>query len=420
MQIAAMAEAARPISPYSREIVLHALYEAAELEHNLMCTYLYAAFSLKAGVEEGLSAEEAEATARWRRAILDVAIDEMGHLAAVWNITAALGGAPRFGRTNFPIDPGYLPAGVVVKLAPFNENVLQHFIHLERPHGSPEPDGGGFAPEREFVRGATHPRLTPMGVDYETVGEFYAMLGERLRGLTERLGETATFCGDPALQLSKAEIDLPQVHPVKCLATALQAFDAIVQEGEGAAEDSEHSHFQAFIKLRSEYAALKAKNPDFAPAFPGAHNPVLRRPPKPEGHVWIENEEAAQTVDVANAAYSLMLRTIAFAFTLPSPSADKSLAVDLAIGLMRAVAILGESAARLPAGPSNPNCNAGLSFTALRDAAALSDGSGARHFIAERFAEIADGAAALTMDKRRQAAKQMLADLSGRAKALLR
>ena len=30
-----------------REILINALYEAAELEHNLMCTYLYAAFSLK-------------------------------------------------------------------------------------------------------------------------------------------------------------------------------------------------------------------------------------------------------------------------------------------------------------------------------------------------------------------------------------
>ncbi len=56
----------------------------------------------------------------------------MGHLAAVWNITAALGGSPRFGRGNFPLDPGMLPAGIVVKLAPFNEAVLQHFIFLER------------------------------------------------------------------------------------------------------------------------------------------------------------------------------------------------------------------------------------------------------------------------------------------------
>ncbi len=42
----------------SRERLLHALYEAAELEHNLMCTYLYAAFSLKSGVEEGLTPVE--------------------------------------------------------------------------------------------------------------------------------------------------------------------------------------------------------------------------------------------------------------------------------------------------------------------------------------------------------------------------
>ena len=51
----------------SRETLVHQLYEAAELEHNLMCTYLYAAFSLRSGTEEGLSAAEAEATARWRR-----------------------------------------------------------------------------------------------------------------------------------------------------------------------------------------------------------------------------------------------------------------------------------------------------------------------------------------------------------------
>src|SRR5207248_10558622 len=124
-----------------REVLLHALYEAAELEHNLMCTYLYAAFSLKDG--DGLSAEEAAAVKRWRDVLIGVAIEEMGHLTAVWNITAALGGAPRFGRGNFPLDPGYLPAGVVVKLAPFNAATLQHFVLLERPRGSGECDGEG-------------------------------------------------------------------------------------------------------------------------------------------------------------------------------------------------------------------------------------------------------------------------------------
>src|SRR4051794_14877511 len=116
----------------TREQLLHALYEAAELEHTLMCTYLYACFSMRHGEAEGLSAEEAAAVESWRGTLLRVAIDEMGHLTAIWNITSALGGTPRFGRDNFPIAPGALPAGVVVRLAPFNEAVLQHFIHLER------------------------------------------------------------------------------------------------------------------------------------------------------------------------------------------------------------------------------------------------------------------------------------------------
>src|SRR5664279_4586988 len=106
----------------SREHLFHALSEAAELEHCLMCTYLYAAYSLKTGANEGLTAVQLDAVTRWRRTIVEIAIQEMGHLVAVWNITAALGGAPRLGRSNFPIDPGYLPAGIVVKLAPFNSD----------------------------------------------------------------------------------------------------------------------------------------------------------------------------------------------------------------------------------------------------------------------------------------------------------
>jgi len=76
----------------TRELALHALYEAAELEHNLMCTYLYAAFSLRDGVAEGLAPDEAEVVSRWRQKLIRVAVEEMQHLAAVWNITSALGG----------------------------------------------------------------------------------------------------------------------------------------------------------------------------------------------------------------------------------------------------------------------------------------------------------------------------------------
>ena len=408
-----------PAALTQREVLLHALYEAAELEHNLMCTYLYAAASLKDGEREGLGAGEAAAVRRWRQALLGVAIEEMGHLAAVWNITSGLGGSPRFGRSNFPLDPGLLPASVVVKLAPFNADTLQHFVFLERPSGSTEQDGEGFAYERSYVRGGTSgARLTPMGVNYDTVGDFYEALGEGLRALVAHCGEANAFDGDRALQLSPEEVNLPGARHVVCLKTALAAFAAIVEQGEGAPRDSVGSHYQKFLGMRAELRALREANPAFSPAFPAATNPVLRRPPRPEGRVWLENPDAVATVDLANASYGLMLRLLAYAYGVRGPGAEKSLTVDLAIGLMQAVMPLAERAARLPAGPSNPQCNAGMSFITLRDSAALPPGPAARRLFVERFAQLHEGAAALRAsgDARALAAADQLASLASRAR----
>src|SRR6201996_6402701 len=185
----------------TREHAFHALYEAAELEHNLMGTYLYAAFSLKDGEADGMSADETAAGKRQRSWLVKGAVEEMGHLTAVWNITSALGGAPRFGRTNFPLDPGLLPAGIVVKLAPFTPATLQHFVFLERPTGAAEKDGEGFAYDRVYVRGSDVRRLIPMGLNYETVGDFYIALSKGLRDIVSQFGEDTTFDGDPALQM---------------------------------------------------------------------------------------------------------------------------------------------------------------------------------------------------------------------------
>ncbi|MEO8699671.1 MAG: ferritin-like domain-containing protein [Kofleriaceae bacterium] len=401
----------------SREQLVHLLYEAAELEHDLMCTYLYAAFSLRSGEAEGLSANEAGAVARWRATMIRIAIEEMGHLAAVWNITAGLGASPRFNRENFPLAPGSLPASVVVKLAPFGEAALQHFVHLERPADSAEPEGAGFAYEIPFKRGSDRPRLTPMAVDYETVGAFYAALGEALRTFVEEHGESGAFCGDPELQLSTTETELVGTKPVICLKTALAALSAIVEQGEGAPGHSETSHFTRFHQIHDELVALQAANPAFTPAFPAATNPLLRRPVVAEHRVWIENEDAARVVDLANASYQLMLRLLAYSYVVPRSAPEKRLAVDLALGLMRAFTLLAERAARLPAGPSHPDCNAGVSFTALRDAAPFAPGHSAWQFFDERFAELAAGIAAIEGgDPRITGARRVFDDLAVRVK----
>ncbi|HSC86329.1 MAG TPA: ferritin-like domain-containing protein [Polyangiaceae bacterium] len=410
-----MTNAGGPAVP-DRETLVHLLYEAAELEHNLMCTYLYAAFSLRSGTEEGLTADEAPQVEAWRRAILSVAIDEMGHLAAVWNITAALGGAPRFGRDNFPLDAGHLPARLVVKLAPFGREVLQHFVHLERPHGSDERDGEGFEPPTLFARGLVGKRLTPMPVDYDTVGDFYEHLSTSLAAFVAEHGESAAFVGDPAFQLSPHEIDLTGAQPVLCSKTALNAFRAIVEQGEGAPADVATSHFQRFSRIAREFDELVARRPEFSPAFPAAHNPVLRPPMGRTGRVWIENVDASRTVDVANTCYALMLRLVAYSYVVPRPHPDKQLALDLGIGLMRAMSPLGELAARMPAGPSNPQCNAGMSFTALRESAALPAGAGGV-FFKERLKELLEAARELTpsADGRTERAVRVLGELLARA-----
>src|SRR5215472_17298700 len=409
---------AADLSPYlQREILINALYEASELEHDLMCTYLYAAASLRNGEAEGLSATESAAVKRWRGVLLGVAIQEMGHLAAVWNITSALGAAPRIGRSNFPLDPGFLPAGITVKLAPFNAETLQHFVFLERPHGATEPEGAGFACERPYVRGTDRPHLTPMGRDYDTVGVFYDRLGNGLRTFVGRYGESIAFDGDPALQLSAEEVNLTGCRPVICLKTALAAFHSIIEQGEGAPRDSAGSHFQKFLGIRAELGALKQRNPAFTPAFPAATNPVLRRPPRPEGRVWLEDADAFATADLANASYALMLRLIGYAYVLRGPNQEKSLAVDLAIGLMQAMMPLAERAARLPAGPSNPHCHAGISFIAPRDPSPLPPARAARRLLLERFEQLADAGAGLrtTGDTRAIAAGEQLARLATRA-----
>ena len=68
-----------------REHLWSLLAEAAQYEHMIMCQYLYACFSLKAEPDEGLTADQADAVARWQKTLTGIAIEEMPHLALVMN-----------------------------------------------------------------------------------------------------------------------------------------------------------------------------------------------------------------------------------------------------------------------------------------------------------------------------------------------
>ena len=132
----------------TREELVYLLGQACEIEHGLMCEYLYAQFSLKRGPDEGLTDGQLARVQAWEKALITVIKQEMLHLALATNILTAIGAAPHFERPNFPILSRWYPPGVQIALVPFGERALRHFIYLERPEGMALDDAAGFAAAR--------------------------------------------------------------------------------------------------------------------------------------------------------------------------------------------------------------------------------------------------------------------------------
>ena len=90
-----------PMRVESREELVYLLTQACELEHGLMCEYMFAQFTLKRTQQEGLSVQQLAKVAAWERVIVDVTKQEMLHLALATNLLTAIGAAPHLHRPNF-------------------------------------------------------------------------------------------------------------------------------------------------------------------------------------------------------------------------------------------------------------------------------------------------------------------------------
>jgi hypothetical protein len=164
-----------------RKELTYLLCQAAELEHALMCQYLYAAFSLKGAQGPGVGDDQQmEAVGRWRRVVLGIAGEEMLHWAVVQNVLAAVGSAPYVSRPHLPHQAGGYPPGVQLRLLPFGEAALRHFVFLERPEGVERADSPGF----EHVGSPPPPMrpddVVPRGQDFATQGHLYRSIATGL------------------------------------------------------------------------------------------------------------------------------------------------------------------------------------------------------------------------------------------------
>ncbi|HVM78241.1 MAG TPA: ferritin-like domain-containing protein [Stellaceae bacterium] len=378
-----------------REELYYLLSEAAEFEHSVMCTYLYAMWSLKRETAEGVTAEELAAIERWRRSLRQVALEEMLHLSLVNNILAATGASPHLWRPHFPVRPGWFPAEVVMRLSPFAEATIEHFMYIERPEEIRMIDGAGFDHPAHHPRAARPDLLSPTPQDYSSQGQLYHSVLRGLARLVEEIGEENVFVGHGEAQVGVSEFGLPGIFRVDGLASARRAVEEIVLQGEGAPAHREGSHYQRFAAIREELARLKRARPGFAPARPVVENPILGDAEGRSDVTPIGDPLTAKLVDLGNALYSLMMRTFAQVFApAPLPRELRQGLAAAATELMYCMSYVGEAATRLPVGPAKPGATAGLTF-------ALSLSSGqlvqrcAAQILSERSRELAGAAAKL-------------------------
>jgi hypothetical protein len=364
--IATRGGTAAPEAPFvieHREALIYMLCEAAELEHGIMCQYLFAAFSLKRENEE-LSGDALEAVIRWRRVIAHVATEEMLHLALVQNLLSAIGAAPHLARPNLPAPARHYPAGVNLTLVPFSEPALRHFMFLERPEGMELKGAKGIdAPVHEAVPLMAERDIVPQPQDFATVGHLYRSIERGIDHLAEKFGEQNLFVGPPRAQASSENFHWPELVAVADVASAHRAIDTILEQGEGARGHWQNAHFGQFVRILDEYRQLKAANPGFEPT-----RPVLFATVRPSQHddevPRIAERVTSRCTDLFNVGYEVLLQLLQryFAHTEETDAQLATLsraAIALMVGVLKP---LGDLITTLPVGPEHPAMTAGPSF----------------------------------------------------------
>jgi len=280
--------------------VTTALQVALELEFATIPPYLYAMWSLDPGDQVATI-------------IKSVISEEMRHMAMVANIINALGGTPVIASPDhiprYPsVLPGSVESGVKVGLAPFSTELVQNiFMVIEQPEH----------PLQFHV-------AAPAAAEPRTIGQFY---GDILNTIID-LGDGA-FTGPPGHQ-----VGLHGAVKVSSVASAKQAIDTIVDQGEGtstspiesadnALPGTQVAHFYRFQQIVKQHLLSPHPDPSAPPeqqfSFDGPPIPVptavLDLPVNPTAAGYQEGSGARKACDDFNASYTGMLKILQAVFT---------------------------------------------------------------------------------------------------------
>ncbi|HEV7474180.1 MAG TPA: ferritin-like domain-containing protein [Pyrinomonadaceae bacterium] len=351
----------------TREDLINTLHLAAELEHNLMCQYLFAAYTMKRSTSEGLSEVQLEQTRGWGALMTLVARQEMEHMGLVLNLLTAIGGTPYFRRPNFPQRKDrYGKLGIKSELTRFDKETIKRFQGFEAPHPEPGPEfcatrGVVAKNGREGIRALLlapqvfTPRPAPVTanatggaqipqaeIQFTSVQDLYVSLAAGFVTVVEQIGEKSLFIGDANAEiwggpgtpygegsmddLSQYGLDLIQVVDLK---SAIDAIVEIVEQGEGilAPPDYvEHTHYCIYTNMLND---MLNEKPGFDAARPVVRNPLTRMHPDitaPREVNIITRPETREIASLFNLTYETMLLMMLFLYG--SSPKTKQLRVD--------------------------------------------------------------------------------------------
>ena len=407
----------------TRAQLIDALRLAAELEHGLMCQYLFAAYSLKRypyecwngpdKTKELLTQAELERVRRWAMKITLIARQEMEHLGLALNMLSAIGGTPSFSRPNMPQREHYYgEACIKLELTRCDLDTIKRFqafeapdelsvpcqvveqddavAHCKQPGKSPEDVFAAFMEAKGGVMLEGAPHVDQYGVPYANVQELYQSIADGFQYVSTDLGEPNLFVGSPGNQvyggppspLYGSMNDLNQyglsIIKVTDLSSALQAIRMIIEQGEGASVPPNylpHTHFCLFTAIRGEMEADGDRLAEVG-ARPVAKNPMVRRQPDVPDQdevTIIANPDTRAVAELFNESYEVMLLLLLYLYSDQVKTEEQTNALmDAAFFPFMTMFIrpLAEILTQLPI-DDDPNVTAGPGFELAGDVVLL-------------------------------------------------
>jgi hypothetical protein len=297
------------------------LHIGAEVEHALMAQYLYAAYS-RGGPHLTNPAHQRLAQ-QWRATILEIAREEMGHLATVENLLTLIGRPLSFEREDYPIPADLYP--FPFELEPLTRQSLGKYVLAEMPNEQTIAELG-LQKEIDDIR--TEVQVDGEKTAVHRVGIIYDAILKLFKppespkdpqpGPPSFIASSDIQAASIRFQVSPSEWGLGYqdilIKTANDRTSAMDAITAIAVQGEGSTIGKlEASHFGKFLQIYRQFP----KEGDWAPARHLARNPTTDQS-APERR-RITNPLALDWARLFNLRYRMALMFLSHAFRIEAP-----------------------------------------------------------------------------------------------------